>query len=176
MKAAIKKLSKFTGVVGSPEKILEAAKKKTGCDTESCVYKSEKIREVLTDDEVTDILKEYFKPSGPAFSTEWLSNYNIDDVLDQFQKKYRSFYHVYFQMRDFANKKLNNEEKRDPEMLKYSLNDIDFSKKIKEGVKTFGCVLKCKIFLDTDADLIVSRRSKIDLGYFKLIKYILSVC
>ena len=140
-KVAIKKLSKFVGVSGSDKQIIEAVKKKTGCETESCIYKKKEVQDFLTDDQVKNILKEYFKPSGPAFTTDWLSNYNIDDVLNQFEKKYKSFYHVYFQMRDFEKNKLTPSEKRNPERLKYSLGDIDFAKKIKEGYKTFGCVL-----------------------------------
>ncbi len=140
-KSAIRKLSKFTGVDGPNEKILEAAKKKTSCKTEACIYKNKEVQNFISNDEVTEILKEHFKPSGPAFSTEWLSNYNIDDVLDQFSKKHKSFYHVYFQMRDFEKNKLKPSEKANPEMLHRSLADIDFAKQIKEGTRSFGCVL-----------------------------------
>lgn len=135
------KLSTFAGVKGSSKEIIEMVKKKTNCETESCIYKNKNVINVLGDSAVNSILKEYFKPSGPAFTTEWLSNYDIDNVLDQFEKKYPSFYHIYFQMRDFAKKKLTEAEKKNPEMLKYSLNDIEFSQKIKEGIATFGCVL-----------------------------------
>jgi len=140
-RSTIKDLSEFVGVDGPKEKIMDAVKKKTNCESESCVYKNAEVVEFLSSGKANDILKEYFKPSGPAFSTEWLSNYNIDDVLDQVEKKYKGFYHVYFQMRDFEKKKLSSGEKQNPEAVKYSLGDIDFSEKINEGVRTFGCVL-----------------------------------
>lgn len=144
-KSVIKTLSKFAGVLDSDEKVLEAVKKKTNCKTESCVYTNEEVKEFLSSEKASDILKEYFKPSGPAFTTEWLSNYNIDDVLSQFEKKHKSFFHVFFQMRDFAKNTLSSEEKRNPDALKYSLVSIDFAKKIKEGTKTFGCVFNTDV-------------------------------
>ena len=140
-KKTIDKLSKFVGVSGSDKEILQVVKEKTGCSTESCIYKNKEVINYLGESEVTGMLKEYFKPKGPAFTTEWLSNYNIDDVLAQFAKKHKFFYHVHFQMRDFAKKQLSESEKKDPDLLKYSLNDIDFAEKIKEGVRAFGCVL-----------------------------------
>lgn len=139
------KLSGFVGVKGTPKKIIDAVKEKTKCETEACIYKNKDVVGILGESDVLSILKKHFKPSGPAFTTEWLSNYNIDDVLDQFEKKYPSFFHVYFQMRDFAKKKLSESEKRSPELLKHSLNDVDFAKKIKEGSTTFGCVFNTDV-------------------------------
>ena len=78
-----------------PEKIIEEAKKATGCDSESCLYKAV---DVLNDKD----LDTRFNPKGPWNSTRWLSNTDIDDVLDLYNKKFPRFKHVEFQMRDFA--------------------------------------------------------------------------
>ena len=140
-KETINKLAKFVGVSGTDKQIMDAVKVKTKCETEACIYKQKDIIEILGHDKAEEILKEFFKPNGPAFSTEWLSNYNIDDVLAQFAKKHKSFLHVYFQMRDFASKKLSESDKKNPDIVRHSLNDMDLAKKIKEGITTFGCAL-----------------------------------
>jgi hypothetical protein len=59
-----------------------------------------------------------------------LSNFNIDDVLDQLEKKFasRKFLHIPFQMRDF-------------EKIGTQLATVDLADQFKKGKKTFGVVL-----------------------------------
>ncbi len=78
-----------------PVEVVEAAKEHTGCDSESCLYK--KIQVLNKDD-----LGDRFAAQGPWNSTTWLSNDHIDQVLEQWRIKFPKFYHVPFQMRDFA--------------------------------------------------------------------------
>lgn len=90
-----------------PSKIFSIAEKKkikqeTKCDTELCLVTSEPFKE-LKGPKCTDyILKTYFKPIGPADTTEWLDNVNIEEVLDQAHEKWPEFLPLPFQMIDFA--------------------------------------------------------------------------
>lgn len=83
------------------------------------------------------------KPTGPADSTNLLNQYNIDEVLQDFSMASLNkdthfvnipFYHIPFDMRDFA--KAN----------KSVLNSLNFKQLIKNGFKTFGCVLNTDVW------------------------------
>jgi hypothetical protein len=103
-----------TKISGKEKKIiLDQMKTKTKCQTEACVLQNpdfgKELKSAAIDPE--KILEENFKTIGPANSTEWLDNFQIDTVLDQlldkFQKIYGSekeFLHIPFQMRDFEAK------------------------------------------------------------------------
>lgn len=64
----------------------------SGCDHGSCLIKAIK-------DKID--LSKNVKPAGPRNSTEWLSNFNVDDVLKQWTEVYPKFYHMTYQMIDF---------------------------------------------------------------------------
>lgn len=81
---------------------LDRLKDATGCGTELCVVSSQLAAKALGRDEQSRLLRYFFKIKGPDKSTDWLSNFEIDDVLDQAANKYTDFLHVTFQMRDFA--------------------------------------------------------------------------
>lgn len=86
------------------QQAMEKLKQETGCDNGICVLRSHsEIKAKLGDEFVENLIKKYFKPPGPAESTGLLSNFNIDDVLDQLADKYKDFYHIPFQMRDWHN-------------------------------------------------------------------------
>jgi Ulp1 family protease len=108
-----------------PKKILEYLKNKYKCLDEVCVLKQE-----LDSDEINRVIKENFKPVGPVGpkKTEWLSNFDIDDVLKQIAVKHEKFLHLYFQMIDFA--KTNADLAR-----------LDFAKEYENGYRTFGTVI-----------------------------------
>jgi len=110
--------------------ILSQLKKDTNCSDELCVIKSPLVSKVMPDEDINLLIKKYFKPKGPSKGEDFLSNYNIDETLEQFKKKYinRSFLHIPFQMRDF-------------ETIKSELATVDLDSEFKEGIKTFGCVL-----------------------------------
>jgi len=115
--------------VNGSKDIIQEAKNILGCESESCIIKNKDVSEYIGIENIDDFLDKYFKPEGPALSFGLLSNFNIDEVLDQFEKKYsnRRFYHIPFQMRDF-------------EKVGTDLAYIDLSKKFMEGYKTFGVV------------------------------------
>ncbi len=106
---------------------LEQLKKRTGCDSEICVIERS---DEISYTERQHIIKEFFKPAAPKGETEWLSNFDIDDVLDQVEKKYDSFLHIDFHMRDF-------EIFKPP---RKNLTNLDISKELSAGKTTWGVV------------------------------------
>jgi len=113
-----------------PPKIVNTIKELLDCHSESCVLKRKDFIEFAKINNFLDILNKNFKPEGPATNFGLLSNFNIDDVLDQFEQKFasRKFLHIPFQMRDF-------------EKVGTQLATVDLAKKFREGYKTFGVVL-----------------------------------
>lgn len=115
---------------GGDENVIEILKKKYKCNSEACVLKQPDISTYVNPGIVEDTLRHNFKPSGPRQTKEWLSNFDIDDVLRQIQKKYanKHFLHIPFQMRDF--------EKTGGE-----LSRLNWIKKYELGFRTFGTVV-----------------------------------
>jgi hypothetical protein len=112
----------------NPVKIVATMKDRLNCNSESCLLKKPEFIEFAKLNNIKNLLDEFFKPSGPATHFGLLSNFNIDDVLDQFEEKFPGFLHIPFQMRDF-------------EKVGSELATIDLAKKFKEGAKAFGVVL-----------------------------------
>lgn len=111
-----------------PKKIVDTMKEKMNCSSESCVIKSPEFMSFAKITNVDRVLDEFFKPGGPATHFGLLSNFNIDDVLDQLTSKFPKFLHIPFQMRDF-------------EKVGSELASVDLAKKFKDGIKAFGVVL-----------------------------------
>ncbi len=113
-------------------KIVDVAKKTTDCKSESCVLQKKEVKSIIGETKAQQVLAKNFKPSGPAFSFDWLSNKHIDDVLNQVEVKYkdRGFLHIPYQMRDFADNPGPN-----------SLANINLVEKYKQGMRTFGVVI-----------------------------------
>jgi hypothetical protein len=112
----------------STETLFNELKKKYNCNSESCILKQDEISSKIPKHLLNENLENNFKPIGPKYSTEWLSNVHIDTILSQLTKKFKDFYHILFQMRDFE--KTNSE-----------LANIDFYTKYNEGYRTFGTVI-----------------------------------
>lgn len=113
------------------EAALSKLKKHMNCPTEECVIESAESKELISYSDKQTILKNFFKPMGPDKESAWLSNFEIDDVLDQIEKKYPSFLHLYFHMRDFA--------KNQPGYL--NLATLDWPAEMKKGKKQFGVII-----------------------------------
>ena len=79
-------------------KIIEAAKKKTKCGTELCILNAlvNELGSQLVHAEITT----NFKIEGPL-DDSLLTNYNIDDIMRQFTKKFPGFYAYNFNMRNY---------------------------------------------------------------------------
>lgn len=76
-----------------PEEIVEEAKTKSGCKTEACLHESPFIEH--------SELEERFKPKGPWNSLRWLSNRDIERVLESWKGRYTRMFIVPFQMINF---------------------------------------------------------------------------
>jgi hypothetical protein len=113
-----------------PLKVVSHMKDLLDCNSESCIYKHDKFKNFIGRAGVEDFLDKFFKPAGPATNFGLLSNFNIDDVIDQLELSYkhRHFLHIPFQMRDF-------------EKIGTQLATVDLAEKFRSGYKTFGVVL-----------------------------------
>jgi len=130
----VDKLKQFAAVLFGKKQTdaatMRALKKKYKCDTEACILQIDDIRQFLGPQKVERVLKEYFKPAGPRATTAWLSNYDIDAVLEQIAKKYehRHFRHIHYQMIDFAS-------------VGGELATMDWPAEYNKGYRTFGTVI-----------------------------------
>jgi len=122
-------------------KVVEKMKEKTGCESESCAVQDDKFKEFASPLVVNQNLKDNFKTKGPSYSTEWLSNFNIDDVLKEIKKNYsdEKFWNIPFQMRDF--KKIKPTDSAPEHSKNANLETFDICKKYKEGYRCFGVVI-----------------------------------
>ena len=118
--------------VKTAKNIVETVKDLLNCNSESCILKRKDFVEFAAKNnhDLEQILNNFFKPNGPSHSFNFLSNFNIDDVLDQFEKRFKSrkFLHIPFQMRDF-------------EKIGSHLATVDLAKEFSNGYQTFGVVL-----------------------------------
>lgn len=126
MVSFLKKYGIDTG--DSAEEVITSVKEHTKCDTEVCIYEKSPFVTHIGRDTASEALDSLFKPPGPRSRSGLLSNFHIDEVLSQFEKKYKGFKHVPYQMRDFQEKKTE-------------LATIDLAQEYKSGMKTLGCVL-----------------------------------
>lgn len=148
----IRKMAQFLKKHGvdsgnTPNVIVNKAKEVMKCDSESCVLTNPSFQNFAGKSLVKNVLENNFKPKGPALNFNLLSNFNIDDVLDQFEKAFKScgFVHVPFQMRDFAdNQPLEDiiSYKTDELIEKRkNLATMDIAAEYNNGMRCFGVVL-----------------------------------
>jgi hypothetical protein len=133
-KPIIEKMKEFIKVkknkhIEEPTKVVEDMKKLLDCNSESCILKRPDFVEFAKISNLEQLINKFFKPEGPSMNFGLLSNFNIDDVLDQFEKKFtdRKFLHIPFQMRDF-------------EKIGTKLSTIDMAEEFKTH-DTFGVVI-----------------------------------
>jgi hypothetical protein len=103
-----------------------------GVDEQFQILEHPVFRDFIDNDYALRVEKrERFKVSGPWNNTQLLDNNMIDDTMEQWTKKYK-FYHIPFQMMDFYE-------------TRGELSKIDIPALIKDGYKTFGCVLNTDV-------------------------------
>lgn len=117
----------ITSIPKDPVKIVGNLKDMMNCNSESCIIKQPEFIKFAKIANINELLDNFFKPEGPATHFGLLSNFNIDDVLDQLQEKFQGFLHIPFQMRDF-------------EKVGSELATIDLAEKFRSGIKSFGVV------------------------------------
>lgn len=127
--------------LSSKKDILEEEKKQTQCNDEICVINN---TQSLTHDEKNQ-QKKRIKPVGPAKSDKLLHNGNIDSVLSNLTEIFKDFYHMNFQMIDFAGEKDANGnwvQRNNYTITPTELGTINMiDDVIKQNKKTFGVVL-----------------------------------
>lgn len=131
MKKFLKKNNTNTG--NSNEQIVSNMKNYLNCDSESCIFKNREFLDFAKINNLDEFLQQIFKPVGPTKQYGLLSNFNIDDVLDQLEKTFpeRKFLHIGYQMIDFQDPHINTQ-----------LATVDLKDQfLNKGIKTFGVVL-----------------------------------
>lgn len=128
------------------QEVLKDAKEKTGCNSTRCVLNN--MKKMHTNYEVEKTIEENLdrlKPEGPANSTALLNNSNIDETLRRLSKVHDGFYHMDFQMIDFAGVKDYNGKWKISKGIPIDpteLGTIDIvDDVIEKGYKTFAVVL-----------------------------------
>ena len=130
---------------------LEKAKKRLNCDSESCVVSHKEFKKfaiknhIISNDELVENLETRFKIEGPRNSTDWLSNYDIDQTLQDWAFKFEDFFPCPFAMIDF--------DKTEEPLHKYNMHDIhigNYSKKtimgkVKIPCRSFGCAINTDV-------------------------------
>jgi hypothetical protein len=130
---------------------LEKAKKRLNCDSESCVVSHRDFKKfaiknhIISNDKLEENLETRFKIEGPRNSTEWLSNYDIDQTLQDWAFKFEDFFPCPFAMIDF--------DKTGDYLHKYNMDSIylgEYSKKtimgkVKIPCRTFGCAVNTDV-------------------------------
>jgi hypothetical protein len=137
-----------TTMLKTAKDIVKMVKKDLKCNTEECILKNP----FFVKEEIRSIVNESLdriKPKGPANSTRLLNNENIDDVLNKLAKQHTCFYHMNFQMIDFAGEKDYSGEwviKKNRKISPTLLGKIDMIKDvITKGYKTFGVVMNTDV-------------------------------
>jgi hypothetical protein len=132
--------------ITSKESTLSEMKKQTQCLTERCVLTNQSFQEFADSKAIADS-KGNLKPLGPSNNTALLNNSNIDTVLNKLTKIHKNYYHMNFQMIDFAGVKDGSgwAIKKGERITPTELGNINMLDVIKKGFKTFGVVLNTDV-------------------------------
>jgi hypothetical protein len=133
------------------EDIMDKAKNKLNCDSESCVVSHPEFKKfvfhthLVSKSDLENNLKKRFKIKGPKDNTNWLSNYDIDKTLQDWACKFEDFFPCPFAMIDFdrTNDPLNAYNLADIYLGKYSKNTTLGN--IKIPCRTFGCAINTDV-------------------------------
>lgn len=98
---------------------------KNDCDDQICWLRQDFVKEL----EDEDIMENTFRPQGPKKKYEWLSTTHIDDVVNQYQHKFKDFMFLGAVPADFM----------DLPML--GIANLDFDNCIKKGKTKIGMVI-----------------------------------
>lgn len=130
------------------KEIVEVIKDDLKCDTEECVLKDPRFAKYEIRD-IVHVSLDRIKPDGPANSTALLNNENIDNVLNKLTKQHKGFYHMDFQMIDFAGEKDYSGDwaiKKGVKIYPTDLGKIDMARDVvAKGFKTFGVVMNTDV-------------------------------
>lgn len=65
--------------------------KNTCSGNELCLTKQDFMNKIVSEEYRKDIINESFRPTGPKGATDWLSNTDIDHIMEQYEKTYKDF-------------------------------------------------------------------------------------
>jgi len=122
----------------SPKEILARIKKILNVNSESGILTHNEFKSYVGSGTVRRALNDNFKPYGPAFTTDLLDNFHIDYTFEMFatpayrRKTGKKFFHIPFQMIDFAKVK--------SELARISIPNV-----IGAGFDSFGVVLNTDV-------------------------------
>ncbi len=105
--SAAREVGSLIGTSGDPKTIVDAAKSKLGCDSEACVL--QKLEPKIGSDRVRTEIQVNIKIRGPT-DTRLLSNYDIDNTLQQWAQKFSDFYPYNFNMLNYTQYSFRNGE------------------------------------------------------------------
>lgn len=132
------------GANDSAELIVDKTLEELDCDDELCILSSAKFARHSNKRDINESMSR-LKPEGPAESTKLLNNNNIDEVLSRLEISFPKFYHMPFQMIDFAGEKDSHGHwavVKGQTITPTELGKIDMVRDvIDQGYDTFGVVL-----------------------------------
>jgi hypothetical protein len=144
MKKHLQKKNVNTTMLKTAKDIVDMVKNDLNCNTEECILKNPS----FVKEEIRSIVNESLDRIKPN-STRLLNNENIDNVLKKLTKQHTCFYHMDFQMIDFAGEKDYSGEwviKKNRKISPTYLGKIDMTKDvITKGYKTFGVVMNTDV-------------------------------
>jgi len=97
------------------------------CTTQRCWLKQSFISQ-MKDSLRKNLKKNTFRPKGPQGKFTWLNTYNINDVVEQYEKKYSDFKFMGAVPIDFD------------ELPQLGIKNLDFDQMIKKGKKKLGFI------------------------------------
>jgi hypothetical protein len=148
MKKKLEEKDVDTSPLTTDRHVVEKIKDELGCKTEKCVLTNPD----FVRPEITGAIKESIsrlKPKGPANTTALLNNNNIDEILGRLTNRFKKFYHMNFQMIDFAGVRgTNGEWKKHGRHLidPTELGTVDIVKDVMDkGYESFGVVMNTDV-------------------------------
>jgi hypothetical protein len=103
------------------------------CNNQTCWLRLDIIKEIKNEKIKKDILENTFRPEGPPKKDTWLSTSDINDVVTQYQEKYKDFLFLGALPADFQ------------EIEVLGINDLDFKDVEKENKHKIGIVINLDV-------------------------------
>lgn len=130
-----------------PKTIINIAKKKLKCDSESCILNHNETKKYIPENLLEYELNTRFKAQGPRNSTNLLNNINIDETLLIWAREYKHFYPCPFAMIDFNTNGNKFGYINLADLINGKEHYIDPVYGVSYGpFTTFGCVLNTDVY------------------------------
>ena len=126
-----KKNNDKINISDNKNELVEILEKKLAnkCDNQTCWLRLDIIKEIENEKIKDDIENNTFRPNGPTKKFEWLSTTDINDVVSQYQEKYKDFLFLGAVPADFE------------ELPVLGISNLNFEELVKEGKTKIGMVI-----------------------------------